>query len=266
MRIPLAYLQPMEGVPTYVVALLIFTPIAIGVGIFAYKTRHGPTWRKGIFPSKIKFNQDNLLEAYLALGAILVLFDYGKTKGKTQFINNYFNRYFKFSNYNFGDSLLFSMKYPIQIDTVCVWLNMHLKDEGEKAQVIYFLTGLALIKGTLTKKELAFLQLMNSKLGLSSQNLERIIAIYESYYANKKTKKGETTRKKSRPKIEYYGSILGVSAKSTLAEIKKAYRSLAKVHHPDVFANASDAQQKMAKEKFVKIQEAYEYLSERATT
>jgi DnaJ-class molecular chaperone len=33
---------------------------------------------------------------------------------------------------------------------------------------------------------------------------------------------------------------------------------LVKQHHPDVFANASEAQQKMAEEKFLKIQEAYE--------
>ena len=52
-----------------------------------------------------------------------------------------------------------------------------------------------------------------------------------------------------------YASI-GYSA--SIDEIKKSYRSLVKQHHPDVFANASEAQQKMAEEKFLKIQEAYE--------
>lgn len=54
---------------------------------------------------------------------------------------------------------------------------------------------------------------------------------------------------------DYY-KILGVAEKSGQEEIKKAYRRLAKQHHPD--ANPGD---KQAEEKFKDISEAYEVLS-----
>ena len=61
--------------------------------------------------------------------------------------------------------------------------------------------------------------------------------------------------------MQHFRTILGVGPNADLTEIKKAYRKLAKQHHPDVFANASDAQKRLAEDKFIKIQEAYEALS-----
>ncbi len=58
-------------------------------------------------------------------------------------------------------------------------------------------------------------------------------------------------------KKEDYYSVLGISRKATDAEIKKAYRRLARKNHPDV--NPGD---KSAEERFKKIQEAYNVLSD----
>ena len=55
---------------------------------------------------------------------------------------------------------------------------------------------------------------------------------------------------------DYY-EILGVSRSASSDEIKRAYRKLAKVHHPD--ANPDDAN---AQKKFAEVTEAYEVLSD----
>jgi curved DNA-binding protein CbpA len=54
---------------------------------------------------------------------------------------------------------------------------------------------------------------------------------------------------------DYYG-ILGLTSDATLAEVKKAYRKLARQHHPD--RNNADPR---AIDRFRRITEAYEYLS-----
>ena len=59
--------------------------------------------------------------------------------------------------------------------------------------------------------------------------------------------------------MEYkdYYQTLGVEKKASENEIKRAYRNLAKKHHPD--RNPGD---KKAEEKFKEINEAYQVLSD----
>ncbi len=59
-----------------------------------------------------------------------------------------------------------------------------------------------------------------------------------------------------------YYEILGVSKTATADELKAAYRKLAKKYHPDVYANASEAEKKDAEAKFKDINHAYEVLSD----
>lgn|SRR3989338_1784819 len=257
----------LKELPTYAVILLFFTPLLGGIVWFAYKTRHGRSWRKGIVPLSMKFNQDNLLEVYLSIGARMILLDYKSHKGKTVFINQYFNRYFRGANYDFGDSLIFSMKHPVQLESACEWLNAHLKEEGKRAQVIYFLAGLAMINGKLSQRELAFLTVVNTQLGLDAANLRRIVTIYERYQDAQREQQQKQQQESSRPrrskldKADQFRAILGVERGASSEEIKKAYRKLVKLHHPDVFSTASEAQKRMAAEKFIQIQEAYEGLT-----
>ncbi|MFZ0595119.1 MAG: DnaJ domain-containing protein, partial [Bryobacteraceae bacterium] len=57
-------------------------------------------------------------------------------------------------------------------------------------------------------------------------------------------------------KFKDYYEVLGTSKRATEDDIRKAYRTLARKHHPDV--NPGD---KAAEDKFKEINEAYEVLS-----
>lgn len=252
-------MDPITDWPAWIVASLFFGPLLIGMFIYFYFTRHARSWRKGIFPPKLKPTDDNLLEAYLALAAKLMLLNTISLKGKTQFINDYFNRYFKMSNYNFGDSLVFSLKYPIKEKTITDWLNSNLESKSMRIQIIYFLVGLAIQTEKLTSKELLFIEKINHYLGFNVDDLNRIIAIYTSYYQEKQ-KQNKHSSSVSKTKLITYLKILGLESNYTKKDLKSAYRKMAKLHHPDNYSNSSEAQQKIAKEKFIEIQNAYEFL------
>ena len=53
---------------------------------------------------------------------------------------------------------------------------------------------------------------------------------------------------------------LGLESTASDDDIKKAYRKMAVKHHPDKFNQSGEEQLKAAKEKFQKIQEAYEQI------
>ena len=52
--------------------------------------------------------------------------------------------------------------------------------------------------------------------------------------------------------------ILGILPTATDAEVKKAYRDMAKKYHPDRVVTEDEAIRKGAEEKFKKVQRAYE--------
>ena len=52
--------------------------------------------------------------------------------------------------------------------------------------------------------------------------------------------------------------VLGIDSSATDIDIKKAYRKMAVKHHPDKYNQMGEEHQKAAKEKFQKLQDAYE--------
>ena len=70
-------------------------------------------------------------------------------------------------------------------------------------------------------------------------------------------RKNRIIRFPTRLELSHY-KTLGVSERASQEEIKKAYRKMAIKHHPDKFAQMGEEHQKAAKEKFQKLQDAYE--------
>lgn len=130
------------------------------------------------------------------------------------------------------------LKSHIQIQNICWELNQIIQP-GSKSQILYFLFGIADSDGHISDAELALLTEIANALRISPSEFDRICAMFIK----------DTTN-------DY--SILGIDSSSTESEIKKAYRKLAIQYHPDKAAQLGPEYEQNAKEKFQKIQEAYE--------
>ena len=238
--------------------LLFFGPILYFAYRYIWINRNRDLWEKGIFPANLKYKRKYLLEAYICLAARLLVLDRESYKEKLIYMNRYFSKHFPKSNYNFGDSLIYSYNHPIQEKTVATWLKQNLPGTEYKLQVLYFLFGLSAIDGTINNKELQFLKTISDSLQLSVKDFESIWGMYRQ----KQEKAYEESRRPSKSKreevLEIACQILGVSNNASFDEAKKAYRRLVKLHHPDKFATESEADRVMARERFMKIQKAFE--------
>lgn len=108
-----------------------------------------------------------------------------------------------------------------------------------RLQIIHFLFGIALSDGHIQDSELTKIQQIAYAFQISQHHFESIKAMF--------VKSTDNAYK-----------ILNISPNATDAEVKKAYREMAKKHHPDRIVTQDEAIKKDAEEKFKKIQEAYE--------
>jgi len=257
-----------EGMSGGKMFLLASIPVAFAMFYFiylAYSRGKIRNWENGFFPPNLKFDRDNLMEAYICLAAFMIQKDTNKAGEKVVYMNQYFSRHFKDSFYNFSDSLTWSYKNPIKVSTVAFWLNKNIRDTGRKSQVLYFLAGIAMVDGQMIDREYAILKEITTILGLSQKDLDAIMATYQFKKEEKQTHQSNSERQTSNGsqvsyRVEMAYKVLGVPIGSTIIEIKSAYRKMVKVHHPDRFANESQDQIKLAHERFCKIQDAYELL------
>lgn len=220
-------------------------------------------WHKGLFEQEThsdEFSEDPLLEAYISLGALMIRKDRSAYRDKILYLNSYFSKHFPESHYDFGRSFTESLKEPVRPQTISRWLRRKLPKREQRIQIMYFLAGLSTIDGSMNARERNLLKEMNNLLNLSPKDLESIIAMYTQRRERK------STRKSSKPTpsdLQLAAKIIGVSIHASSDEIKKAYRSLVKLHHPDRFAMDTIEQQNLAEQRFIEIQKAYELLSGR---
>lgn len=253
-----------ENTAALIFQLLIFSaPVIYWIIKFIYKRRLDHLWASGFFPKQLAFKREHLMEAYICLAARMIQSDTEDAGEKVRYMNNYFQRYFPKVNYNFSESISYSYRHPIKIGTVAHWLNLHIHNREQRMQVMYFLAGLAIVDGRLLKAEIKILRLLNDFLELSPKDFDSIIAMYQQQQERQKNHHKQNTVSTISNKerlILLSSKVLGISEFASMDEVKKAYRSLVKIHHPDKFANESTDQQRIAEERFIEIQKAYENL------
>lgn len=240
-----------------------------GISFFVYqKIKYGKSqksWESTVFDTTQSFNNDSLFEAYIRLGGLMLRKDQDDLKRKMTYMYRYFDQHFANTEADLMSAFQNSFQHPIDLNSIAPWLKTNLKTISQRSQLVYFLAGLSAIDGTINPREKDYLKELSDLLNLSKKDFDSIMAMYQKYedaYHDqfKQSNRQAPRQTPSNYKREQAAEILGVSVTASQDEIKKAYRRLAKVHHPDRFATESEGQQKIAKERFVKIQLAYELL------
>jgi DnaJ like chaperone protein len=127
----------------------------------------------------------------------------------------------------------------------------------ERIILIDALFRLANADGVITEKEELRVYNISKIIELPESEYRRLKAMYVFERKQSQQKTYARTRK---ARLSNAYQILGVDASCTETELKKAFRTLAKEHHPDKFAHISKQAATLAEERFEKILAAYELI------
>jgi|TARA_B100001063_G_scaffold54775_1_gene48736 DnaJ like chaperone protein len=176
----------------------------------------------------------------LSLASILIKSDGKVSSSELQFVRNYF-----ISIYGSHKAGILFKKFNNEVDKskispekICFFYSSRTTYET-RLQIINLLFNIAKSDGNISKFELDKLLEFSNLMKISRVDFESLKAMFiKSNNSNYK--------------------ILEVDKNCTNSELKKAYRDLAKKHHPDKVQHLGEAYTKSAKEKFSRIQSAYE--------
>ncbi|MFH0892827.1 MAG: DnaJ domain-containing protein [Bacteroidota bacterium] len=130
------------------------------------------------------------------------------------------------------------LEKEIPLSEVCMQIRTHM-DYHSRLLLLQYLFGVGTAAGNPESRVLQTLQYIARQLAISAADFESIHAMF--------VKSADDAYK-----------ILEVEQSATDEEIKKAYRRLALVYHPDKVSNLGPEHQEAAKEKFQKLSDAYD--------
>lgn len=220
------------------------------------------------FSKRFKFNQANLRLAYKVVGCHVVVSDAGERRDQYIYLISYLKRQFPDGEpMSFRDIPNMHEIYP-ELYEALWWLNLHL-DHEHKLQFIDFMVDLAFHNEKLSRREMRLIYKAGNMFGIPPSEVKSILTLRYKFYQDKKRREQEhrrkrrATRRPSRNLKNEALKILGLSQSvNNFDEVKKAYRNMAKKHHPDRFHNESEQEKERAHERFTEINKAYEYLEQ----
>lgn len=136
-------------------------------------------------------------------------------------------------------------------------------DLVSKVQLMHMLAGIVTADGFLSISEMTALNRVAGLLAIPTRTVDSILAMFR--FTKEQEKKSYSYRREVSKHLSLNRAyqILELRTDATDKEVKRAYRRLAKIHHPDRVLHLNNEQQLAAKKKFQKIQEAYELIKEK---
>lgn len=177
--------------------------------------------------------------ALLVLAAAVMKADGKVLKSELDYVKDFFIQQFGVEKTK-QQMLIFKeiLKQDIPLRDVCLQIK-HFTRHSDRLQLIHFLFGISGSDKHYDKAEVEVIQRIGHLLGVSDIDFSSIKAMFI------KDSQGDY-------------KILEIESDVSDEELKKAYRRMAIKYHPDKVSHLGEDFQQMAKEKFQKVQEAYE--------
>ncbi len=181
----------------------------------------------------------DFVASLLVLTAAVMKADNKILRSELDYVKNFFNRQF---GVKFAEQKILLLreilKQDIPLFDVCNQVKLYM-DYESRLQLIHFLFGISSSDGQVHTNEIEVIEKIARYINISTSDFISIKAMFiedtDSAY-----------------------KILEVSPEATDDEIKKAFRKLAVKYHPDKVSHLGEEIQNSAKEKFQKLNAAYE--------
>lgn len=197
-----------------------------------------------------KTSSGDFAASLIVLSAAVMKADGRVLKSELNFVKDFFTR-------NFGEEVAEKqvlvlrevLKQDLNTREICEQIRFYM-EHPNRLLLLQYLFGIALADGKLENSEVQVIRTMAHYLGISARDFEAIYAMFRSG--------GGTGRGSAGISLDDAYSILEIDKAVEDNEVKRAYRRMASKFHPDKNRNVGEEHQKMAQEKFIKVQEAYE--------
>ncbi len=178
----------------------------------------------------------------LSLASLVIQADGKVTQTELDYVRQYFVRAYgkERANATFRTFNEVIKNRQISAQRICAYLQARTRYEV-RLQILHFLFNIAQADGSVSEPELRQLAEIAGYLRIGQRDFESIKAMF--------LKSADNAYK-----------ILEIDKSASDAEVKKAFRSMAKKYHPDKLQHMDEAYRKGAEEKFRKVQEAYEQI------
>ncbi len=175
----------------------------------------------------------------LVLSAAVMKADAKVVKSELDYVRGFFIRQFGEEEGSRLVSMLREiLKQDIRVQDVSAQVGQYM-DYSTKLTLLHFLFGIAAADGEFHPDEVSMIGTIAGYMGISNQDFESVKAMFVKS-----------------PNWAY--TVLEITPDASDDELKKAYREMAKKHHPDMVAQLGDDIKRSATEKFQKISAAYE--------
>lgn len=188
-----------------------------------------------------KLSQNDFATALLILSAAVMKADGKILKSELDYVKQFFKQQFSPTlSARYISEFKDILQKDFVLNQVCSSINNSMPIR-QRSLLIQYLFGIAQADGHVSDPEAKVIERIASYFRITRPEYDQIKSMF---YKD----------------VSSAYKVLGIENRASDEELKKAYRKMAVKHHPDKYNQLGEEQQKAAKEKFQKIQQAYEQI------